>query len=208
MRLSRGICALERVRGGEDRRASPCAPRRVPVVASRHAVGVVEQVPVLEGEGQAGLGRDALAVDRQALLTALLQPLQSCCDGDAGSDPWSTHRLEHDRAAADFGQSSRNGRASFFGSQLASVSSWKPSPRSPSTFAPFRGRSRRASRRCSSASRQSRAAPTKVRSGFRRCADHPQAPASIASLQQTGRIMRCSSSVGMRPVFDSSMPIT
>ena len=39
-------------------------------------IGVVEQVPVLEGEGEAGVGGDALAIDRNALLAAPLEPLR------------------------------------------------------------------------------------------------------------------------------------
>ena len=66
-------------------------------------VGIVEQVPVLKGEAEAGIGGDALSVNAQALLTAALQPFDSVAMA-VRETILRRDRFEHDRTAADLGE--------------------------------------------------------------------------------------------------------
>src|SRR5208282_4659675 len=84
-------------------RAQRRASRRVGQLGLAPRVGIVEQVEIDEGESQARIGGDTLAIDSESPLAAFLQPLDGLAM-QVGKGGRTLDGIEQDWPAADLGK--------------------------------------------------------------------------------------------------------
>ena len=168
-------------------------------------LGVVVEVPVLEREREPGVGRDALAVDRDAPLAAALQPL----DRLAVDVRPVLERLHHVVQHRPPGQ---RGDLLEVGDVVADVVG-RQRDLLHALVAPGEHAGEHAARLVvHHVGRHRRAVPVALHGGRarrRQALRRPPAPAGVHRLvEQRRRARACSSSVGRRPALASSRPRT